>query len=61
MFGSERPPPRSKKVPIEAEAFSRMMNLARERGVYDSQHEARQDGYREILTVLIDEFEANDE
>jgi hypothetical protein len=61
MFGSERLPPRSKKVPIEANAFARMMSVARELDVHDSRQEARQDGYREVLTVLMDEFEANDE
>lgn len=61
MFGSERLPPRSKRVLIDAEAFTRMTNLAREPGVYNSQDEARKDGYRENLTVLMDGFEENNE
>lgn len=43
------------KVVIESDTLTALMVIARERDIYQNRREAEQDGYREIVTKLIED------
>ena len=51
---------RTTEAHIDTDAFSRLMEVARETDVYNTRREARQDSFEEIINLLIDDFETED-
>ena len=49
-------PVRTTPIEVDSGALTRAMEVAREAGVYANRRDADNDGYRELIRLLCDEF-----
>ncbi len=48
---------RTKRIPVDANQFHRLVSVGQEIGVYDNQAEARRDNLELVLETVLNEFE----